>query len=400
MAYIRNPADLQRQNSNVQSGVLGSGPQAQGNAQGQAPTSNWTNLNDYINQNDGTGAQIADALNQGADQQINTASTAGKTLADNAQKETAAGIKNDQGYGNLFSTGSTQYLSNMGGEDKAKLNAWKAAPAYIGPNSVDKVSGYGDALSATDKAKAEVGRRNTFEGQNIVAKEALGKGNFTYTGGMSMLDNILARQAGGAQKLDALQARGNDLSLGFEKQQSAVNQSIAASQAQGQANQDSVNKAIQDRYNSLKGTITPRTMINESSIGDAATPEELAALKNLAEFGAIKGSEGELNTPIRDNSGKPSAVQAQVVQPPIGSAAQSAKGAVPGVTAEMQAVEEARKADLAAAARNRAQEAVDTVTNMAQDTAQKATDLGSDWTDGQVVPKALVKFGKKIKKKF
>lgn len=295
MAYIRNPADMQRKQTSAQSGVIGQGG-ATGEAQVQGQVSNWTNLNAYVDQNAGSGEQIAGEITKGADQAVAKFGDQGKAFAGEAQKSAQAGVKNDTGYGDLFAKGD---LSNISDKQKQGYAAWKNAPNYVGPNSMTNVKGYGDVTNARDKAVNEVARRGTFEGQNVVARETFGKQAPAYSSGMSMLDTVLARQAGGADKLDALQKNNSAAVLnerlgGFKGQAAGA---IAAAKTRGAENQAAVQNALQDRYKQSIVDIGGRGGIGGQSIGDLATDAELAALNNMIGMGANSMGENLRRSP-------------------------------------------------------------------------------------------------------
>ncbi len=282
MAYIRNPADMQRKQTSAQSGVIGQGGAA-GEAQSQGQVSNWTNLNAYVDQNAGAGEQIAGEITKGADQAVAKFGDQGKAFAGEAQKSAQAGVKNDTGYGDLFAKGD---LSNISDKQKQGYAAWKNAPSYVGPNSMTNVKGYGDVTNAREQAGNEVARRGTFEGQNVVARETFGKQAPAYSSGMSMLDTVLARQAGGASKLDALQKNNSAAVLnerlgGFKGQAAGA---IDAAKVRGAENQSAVQNALQDRYKQSIDVLDKR--LGRRRIADKASDAELAALNNMIGMGA------------------------------------------------------------------------------------------------------------------
>ncbi len=103
---------------------------------------------------------------------------------------------------------------------------------------------------------------------------------------MSMLDTVLARQAGGASKLDALQKNNSAAVLnerlgGFKGQAAGA---IDAAKVRGAENQATVQNALQDRYKQSIDVLDKR--LGQPRIADKATDAELAALNNMIGMGA------------------------------------------------------------------------------------------------------------------
>lgn len=293
MAYIRDP--LKQDEGQQGGGVIGTdGQQIAGDSAGAKPVSNWTNLNKYVEGNQGSGANIADKMLEQGNQDVNAAGVANKSFEEGANKQVTSGIKQDD-YSNFFSSGD---LSNVSDQQKNDYSAWKQKPNYSGPNDASEAQGYGDASQATNKAKTQAAKSANQESQYGLAQESLGKGNQNYNGGMSMLDTVLARQAGGGQKIDEFNTKNTaeNIQSGLDMASKNVNANIGVANTQAQANVDKVNKSIQDRLGGIQGQLSAREAANKASgdnmyeqdqnLADYASDSELQALNNLSGFGA------------------------------------------------------------------------------------------------------------------
>jgi hypothetical protein len=296
MAFIRDPMK-NKDDGDQSSGVIGTdGQQITGDQAGAKPVSNWTNLNAYIDGNQGAGSQIADKMLEQGNQDVSAAEVAGTDFARNATKQVDDSTKQDKGFANYFTNGD---LSSASPEQKAAYSAWKNQASYGGPADASSANGYNDAFSATQKAKDSAARSYTQDSQFGLTKDSVGKGNQNYNGGMSMLDTILARQAGGGQKIDDFNAKNSadNIQSKLKSATESVNTHIGGAAGRGQVYQDAANTALQSRLSSIDQTLSSREAANKAdsakvyhkdhSRADYASNEELSALDNLINgFGA------------------------------------------------------------------------------------------------------------------
>ena len=106
MAFIKDPFEEQKlnqpgQSTSQQSGIAG-GEQVGAQAPGASP-SNWTNLNAYIDGNQGAGKGIADTMTDGGDKKIGDAVGAVGNFTDNTkamvdQNTNLAGVEGAANY--------------------------------------------------------------------------------------------------------------------------------------------------------------------------------------------------------------------------------------------------------------------------------------------------------------
>lgn len=297
MAYVRNP--LSQDDTEQSSGVIGTDQQPiTSDAPGAArPVSNWTNLSAYIEGNQGSGAQIADKMLEQGNADVTAANNAGADFAKNATKQVDDNTKQDKGFTSLFS--NTNSLANATDQQKNDYSAWKNTADYGGPADASQAQGYGDVVNAVGKAKDSAARSYTQDSQYGLAKDSLGKGNQNYNGGMSMLDTVLARQAGGGQKLDDFNAKNTagNIQTVQDTAASNINSYINAAKGKGQAVSTAATNALQGTLGKIHGNISQRETDNNASgdnryatdhnLADYAAPEEIAALNNIINgFGA------------------------------------------------------------------------------------------------------------------
>ena len=285
MAYIRSPLQNKQNLGTQESGVIGTG--SGGTTQDGAAKSDWTNLNAYIDQNQGAGAGMADEMLKPGQEAVTGLSTAGGNFAKSSENEIGTGTKTDSGgYGNLFKSGD---LSKPTPQQTGAYKNWAAAPAYTGPNQASEIGGYGELKTAEGTAKDASGRSQTTGGQYTLAKDTLGKGYGPYSGGMSMLDTVLTRQAGGGQKLDQFNTANTDenISKGVSDITGGIAGKVDAARLAGEKITGDTKSGLQTRLDTTIGNIGKRaTGLGGLSTGDMASDAELAALTNMVNMGA------------------------------------------------------------------------------------------------------------------
>lgn len=293
MAFVRNPLKDEGEQS---SGVIGTDGTPITGDQSAKPVSNWTNLNKYIEGNQGAGSQIAEKMLEQGNQDVNDANNKGAVFSSMGTSEVDKSTKQDKGFETLFRDGD---LANVTDQQKTDYSAWKNQANYGGPADATGISGYKDLSDATSKAKSQAAKSYTQDSQYGLATESLGKGNQNYNGGMSMLDVVLARQAGGGQKIDDFNTAntGEAIENKTKGYVGSVNSYISGAADRGKDRGDAATNALQNRLGGITQTLTDRentTMANQATRyaedqtrADYASSEELAALDNLINgFGA------------------------------------------------------------------------------------------------------------------
>ena len=301
MAYVRDPfKDDSKQSSGVVGGesVIGTDGQQITGDQSAKPVSNWTNLNAYIEGNQGSGANIADKMLEQGNADVAAADSSSNSFVEKAGKQVGDNTKVDTNdtWKNFFTTGD---LSKATPDQTAAYKAWKEKPDYGGPADAASADGYNDAFSSVGKAKDSAARSYTQDSQYGLAKDSLGKGNQNYTGGMSMLDTVLARQAGGGQKLDDFNSKNSaeNIQGKLTGAVGTVNGKIGEAKTAGAKAQTDVTSAINTKLGKTVGFISDREKDNQGSgdnayatdhsLADYSSDAELAALNNLINgFGA------------------------------------------------------------------------------------------------------------------
>lgn len=205
MAFIKKPFQPSTTQSN-QSGMTGAGAGDTAKP-GQEQVSDWVNLNSIIEGNQGSGADMAAVTLAGGNKAADTAETSASTFASDVAKESRSGVKKD-----LSQDIAKWDWKNLTDGQVAAYGDWKKAPSYSGPVDPTKAKGYESLESNTNKAVDEVKKSSSLTDMAVsLNTTTLGKDNANYKGGMSMLDAILQRQAGGGAAIDALQAKGSTL---------------------------------------------------------------------------------------------------------------------------------------------------------------------------------------------
>ena len=303
MAFFKDPKEDLTQNTNqpgyltdTTSGAASETPSAPGN--GQAPVSGWTNLNNYVDQNKGSGGAMAQGILTPGQKSMADLGKAGETYTADTSTESAAGTKKDTaGYEKKFKSGdlsSTQF-------DTDAYKELSAQPDYTGPTSAATSKAAGAYNGQAGKTENEVDRARTMEGQYGLAKENLGKGNDNYNSGMSMLDTVLAHQAGGAGAINAFTDSSSKLALkGKDEGVKNIAQSnIDANKQAGMNATRGAAAAAQKRYDAISRNATKDNGLGGISVADSANNADLQALKNLQSYGVdTRGNVLERSKPI------------------------------------------------------------------------------------------------------
>ncbi len=261
MAFIRQPFQTKK----GESGTIGTTPGgATDTPQGTAPTSDWVNLQNYIAGNQGTGQEIANQLvdpGRAANANFQAEASNFKNLATN---QIAGGQKQARDW---YADPAHADLSNLSDAQKTDYQDWLKQADYSGPNSASEItqapgtepSPFGlqnpyDAYKGAQTKAADTYRRyGSQEGLQGLAAETLGKGNANYTGGMSLLDTILAQQAGGGGTLEKYAgAKAGQNAANIDRAAKMTGESIDNQIAQAKFNAtgttDRVKSAVQQRY--------------------------------------------------------------------------------------------------------------------------------------------------------
>lgn len=217
MASVNKPLDdedLINQTTTAQSGIVGNGAAAQDPNTSQAQGSSWTNLQDYLSANKGQGEAIADTTLKNTNDEIAASKKATEDWSTDAKARADANTKQDK-YGAQIKNGSAEDVAKLAGDKD--YSAWKSLSNYWGATSAGEDSGYADTYNKAQKANDKVNQANTWEGQQVMAKDTFGK-NGTYTDGMGLLDTFVARQDA-PNKFASFQADNKDFAKGIENVQ-------------------------------------------------------------------------------------------------------------------------------------------------------------------------------------
>jgi hypothetical protein len=189
----------QQQGSKAGTALAGSGGAASPTGQQQAG-SGFTNLQKYLEANQGQGGGLANVITTEGQKQVDT----GVKAANDASQAWASGVISDannaaQPTVDLYSKGAQAYNNTSGSDssylDNADINAAKSAGNYTGLTDVTKAAGYNDL----DKAYQNVKNQATGYANDYNAQKGLLQKTYGYGSGFGALDTFLARQDGKQQ---------------------------------------------------------------------------------------------------------------------------------------------------------------------------------------------------------
>jgi len=215
MAYQDDLLDDQQQAPKAGGNVLaGSGGAAGAQPQQQAG-SGFTNLQQYLSANKGSGGGVADNIVNNGQTQFDTANKSAGDYADAWAKNATTNVNQAVGDVTRDYGDATNTLRN---DAYAQVNPGKT---YQGPADATKTEGYNDLDKNYQNAKAAA---NTYAGDVNAQKAGLQK-QYGYGSGFGALDTFLGRQDG----RDKIDNWSNNLQQGSaQKQIGQVNDAIAA----------------------------------------------------------------------------------------------------------------------------------------------------------------------------
>ncbi|HEY9661983.1 MAG TPA: hypothetical protein V6C65_26300 [Allocoleopsis sp.] len=231
----------------LESGVLGgTGAQTPGT---QANNSgSWTNLQQYLDTNKGSGNAIADETLKGVNQEITNTKGTIDTWAKTAQERANANKVNDV-WSDTIKNSSADDIAKI---DKDKLLEWKKLAAnWGGAANAQGDLGYDGAKGAADTTWGKIENANNWQGQQKLAQDTYGK-NGRYSSGMGTLDAFVAR--GDAQgKFDDFKSGNANFNDNFNTAKAGVDTTITSAKDSNKANYKNVMDSISARLTGIQG---------------------------------------------------------------------------------------------------------------------------------------------------
>jgi len=148
-------------------------------------------------------------------------------------------------------------LGSLTDEQKNTYRTQKTTGGYSGPDSVDKIEGYGDTQKAATEASSLVKNTGNEYGQQQLLKDTYKRPD--YTAGQNKLDQVLLQNSAGSKA--ALQDVSNKyagLDALFNDANTKVGGAVNAATTQALANKDAVSKAEKDQWDNLINPIQER----------------------------------------------------------------------------------------------------------------------------------------------
>ena len=253
MAYQRNPLDEDQANQGktTGSGVIGGGSNMSG---GATAGSGWTNLNQYLETNQGAGEQIADAAVKDTGNQFAADKGAIDSWSKGLQDNIAGQKQADTAQAQQFSGQAANAGSNFGqAAQQQSFDNWRKATENK-PKQFEEQEGYQDAYSAQSRIADNQKLIKDPTNQSKIVADTFKKDRPTYSSGMGKLDTFLATADGGNslnQKLQGLSGQYSGDYLGDSK--NAYGAGVTDLTNTMGKNREDVMGAISNQYNTLKG---------------------------------------------------------------------------------------------------------------------------------------------------
>lgn len=257
---------------------------------GPKSSGSYANIQDYLKANEGT------ATSMGAGERM--AGDITKSVSGEAEKakQGIAGISAAAPSVEAYDPSQTikkiiePSPSGITTQDKEKYKAMKTTGGYTGPEKVDQVAGYTDAMNQTRNAAARVGLTGTESGQQTLLQDQYARPTYAAGSGQNKLDQALLQ--GSKQGKASMQSLGSKYAnlegLFTEtsaKTGDAINKAIDQSVKNKKAFAGAESKAWQDFLNPIQARADQMNIdnpeyvkrIQEDIKDDVLTPETLQA---------------------------------------------------------------------------------------------------------------------------
>lgn len=240
--------------ADLESGIVGGGaaPTSQGTG---GNTSAWTNLQTYLEANEGQGAGIANAITQKTQANIDAV---GKNVQDwegEAKKRVDEKTRNDD-YSSQIKKDPTEV-------NQSAFSAWKNLGNYWGAQDATGDSGYAEVYGKAKNAADDIKGANDYYGQNVLAKKSFtgdqaGQSR-NYTDGMGYLDTFIARaDQSGKDAFSNFKDKNTGFDQKIDSAKNNLNSYIQGAGSRGQAAYDSAMNAISGKQKEIHGAADQR----------------------------------------------------------------------------------------------------------------------------------------------
>jgi hypothetical protein len=312
MAFQRNPLDEEKQGqvTSTQSGVTGGGANTSG---GAAAGSGWTNLNQYLDANQGAGEQLANAAVQDTGNQF----ASDKSSITDWSKGLQSGLES-QKQSDVAKAGEYQNQAGSAGSNfgqaaqQQSFDAWKKASENK-PGQFEDQGGYQGAYGAQSRINDNQKLIKDPMNQGKIVSDTFRKDRPTYSSGMGKLDTFLATADGGNalnSKLQGLAGQYQGDYLGDSK--NAYGAGVQDLQKTMGKNREDVMGAISNQYKNLKSqAVGGVNQLNDqqltrwdggtvgnardASYADVLDPQKLADLQALTQLSGEAFDGSQLN---------------------------------------------------------------------------------------------------------
>ena len=228
--------------------VPGSGQaQAPGAAKTQKSSGQFQNIEKYIQANQPQAQQIGQKVGSAVENQITQAQQKAQQLGEQIQKV--------QEY---KPSEVLQNLPSATEEQKKTYQATKQTGGYTGPQDITGLAGYGEAQTATQKAKESYDLLGSEAGQKTLLQQTFNQPQ--YGGGLLSLDQaLLQRSQPGRQELENVQTKYKALDELFKTPITQASQNLTASQEQAAKNLAAFNPAETEAQKAILSPIEQRS---------------------------------------------------------------------------------------------------------------------------------------------
>lgn len=255
-----------------------------------ASSGTYANINSYIDANRTQGDEMGQKIASGVESKALDAQNKITNFESNTAPQVKAYDPNE----------AYSKLGSLSDQEKQDYRNFKNNGGYTGPDSVDKVQGYGDAQKATTEASGMVKNSGNEYGQQALLKDAYKRPD--YSAGQNRLDQVLLQNSAGSkqaleglsQKYSGLDQMFNNASTNVGNAVNTANQTALQNKnniAQGETQQwNSLINPIQQRaddYNSTRGEVSGRI---ENDIRDNVLNEETIKALGLTPEQRIYGT--------------------------------------------------------------------------------------------------------------
>lgn len=236
----------------------------------------WTNLQNYVAANEGTGQRMAGDVSSKVTQRASDASQAGQSYATTASERVRQGTANVDN--DILKAVREAPTTIAGDEGKKQAFNQQLNATYAGPQAYSDIEGFQDAGKKYKGVAQNADQARTFEGRSTLLDDVYGRPS--YTRGEKNLDSFLIGGGDGRDQMEAV-AKNYGTGSQFENSWDELLSKVSGQIDQGRATTDATRNAARETLDSEISTVDSR-FADYKSKADQTNATNTSAYSDLA----------------------------------------------------------------------------------------------------------------------